>query len=107
MKILKGFLKGRNIASPSKIRPVSVRVKKSCFDILAEMVKESNILDLFAGSGALGIEALSMGAASASFVDINKRCIDKVKRTLSSLKLMPKSRVYLRDAFSQLKFFLK
>ncbi|UCD15958.1 MAG: 16S rRNA (guanine(966)-N(2))-methyltransferase RsmD [Candidatus Omnitrophota bacterium] len=98
MKILKGNLRGRNLVCPAHIRPVSMRVKKSCFDILSGQFKSAHVLDLFAGSGALGIEAISQGAATAVFVDIKKSCIDAIKKNLLRLKLLPQAKAYLKDA---------
>jgi len=105
MKILAGEFRGRNIKTPLQIRPVSLRIKKSCFDILAEEVRQKRVLDLFSGSGSLGLEALSRGAVSASFVDFDKKCINVIKKNVSMLGLEQKSRVYPKDAFSAIKDF--
>jgi 16S rRNA (guanine(966)-N(2))-methyltransferase RsmD len=105
MKVLKGKLKGKNIISPSNIRPLSVRVKKACFDILREEIKGKVILDLFAGSGSIGIEALSSEAKEVIFVDNKRRCRDTIKKNLTLFKLMPKAEVYLKDAFRIIKDF--
>jgi 16S rRNA (guanine(966)-N(2))-methyltransferase RsmD len=105
MKILKGTLKGRNISCPPNIRPVSVRVRKSCFDILREEIEEAAVLDLFAGSGALGIEAVSCGASRATFIDIKKSCIETVKKNLITFKISSRARTYNKDAFKAIKDF--
>lgn len=105
MKILKGELKGRNLLAPKGIRPVSLRVKKSCFDILGQEVENSRVLDLFAGSGALGIEAISLGAASVEFNDSVRGCILAIKKNIAALGLGPKARVDQKDAFSAVKDF--
>lgn len=105
MKVLRGSLKGRNIKCPPNIRPVSLRVKKSCFDILSEEIEDKKVLDLFAGSGALGIEALSRGAKEAVFVDIKRGCIDILKKALFSFKIASMTHTYVKDAFGAVKDF--
>jgi 16S rRNA (guanine(966)-N(2))-methyltransferase RsmD len=107
MKILKGYLKGKNIISCSGIRPVSLRVKKACFDILEEELKEKSVLDLFAGSGGLGIEAISCGARKVVFVDIKRKCVEVIRKNLISLKILPKAEIYLKDAFNGIKKFFR
>lgn len=105
MKVLKGELKGRNLLVPEQIRPAAVRVKKSCFDILHEDIAGARVLDLFAGSGNLGIEALSGGAGQVVFVDSSKGCVEIIKKNLFSFKLTDKTEIYLKDAFSAVKDF--
>lgn len=107
MKVLKGNLKGRNLISPQHIRPVAVRIKKACFDILREEIEGKKILDLFSGSGSLGIEALSCGAKEAVFVDIKRDCVEKIKQNLAFFKLTAKSEVHLKDAFRAIEDFYK
>jgi len=103
MKILAGELKKRNIVVPRGIRPVSLRVKKSCFDILADEIRGKRVLDLFAGSGSLGIEALSRGAEKAVFLDSNQRSILAIKKNIYSLKIAKKAQVYLRESLAGIK----
>jgi len=105
MKILKGELKGRNLLVPKGVRPVSVRVKKSCFDILGQELENSRVLDLFAGSGALGIEAISLGAGSVEFNDSNRGCISVIKKNIAALRVESKAEVGQKDAFSAVKDF--
>lgn len=98
MRILKGSLKGKNIVCPIGIRPVSVMVRRACFDILGEAIQGGKVLDLFAGSGSLGIESLSNGAEQAIFVDISNVCVETVKKNTLSTKIGQKIEVYLKDA---------
>lgn len=105
MKIIAGEFKGRNIKTPSGIRPVSLRIKKSCFDILGLEVQGKRILDLFSGSGSLGLEALSRGAAVATFVDFDKKCTTIIKNNVSLLGLDSKAQIYLKDASSAIRDF--
>ncbi len=71
MRVISGQCKGRKLTpiDGNRIRPTSDRVKESIFNILGPKVRDSNILDLFAGTGGLGIEALSRGATHATFID--------------------------------------
>jgi len=71
MRIISGNLKGRKLAdlSGNDIRPTSDRVREAVFNILGQKMRDARVLDLFAGTGALGLEALSRGAAHAVFVD--------------------------------------
>ena len=105
MRILSGRFKGRNIIVPSGIRPVSLRVRKSCFDILKGEIQGKRVLDLFGGSGSLGIEALSQGAEEAIFLDSNRRCVAAIRKNLAFLGLNPKEKVILKDSASGIKDF--
>lgn len=78
-------------------RPTSERVKESLFNIIARYVPCSNVLDLFAGTGSLGIEALSRGANFAVFVDKDKKCAEVIKNNLSHTKMIPKAAVIIAD----------
>ncbi len=74
MRIIGGICKGRKLVTPENnaIRPTSDRVRESIFNILGNQIKGACVLDLFAGTGALGIESLSRGADSVLFMDIAK-----------------------------------
>ena len=71
MRIVSGSLKGRKIESPywKGLRPTSERLRETIFDVLAESIEGTRVLDAFAGTGAVGFEALSRGAAQTVFVD--------------------------------------
>lgn len=73
---------------PHGIRPTQDRVRKSLFDVLGKDVADRRVLDLFAGSGALGVEALSRGAASALFVDEDAGAVRAILANLSELGLV-------------------
>ena len=77
MKIISGTLKGRNIKGYNLegTRPTMDRVKESLFAIIQNKIKDSIVLDLFSGSGNLGIEAISNGAKLCYFNDMNRECI--------------------------------
>ena len=87
MKILAGVWKGISLKHPDPplSRPTQERVKKSLFDILAGRLQESRVLDLFSGSGTLGLEALSRGAQSVTFVEWNPLCMKLLKGNLKKL----------------------
>ena len=69
------------------VRPTKDRIKESMFEILNEWIPGTDILELFAGSGSLGIEALSRGARSVVFVDRQLKCVETIKENLDSLKI--------------------
>jgi|SRR5690606_3395869 len=103
LKIIGGRLKNRNIKVPESARPVTTRVKTTIFDIISEIVEGARVLDLFAGSGNLGIEALSRGAEFAVFVDHNKESTRLIKENLKSLNLEEEGEVILADYKGYLK----
>jgi len=88
MRVIAGTYGGRALKAPKgdSTRPTSDRVRESLFSILGDRVQDARVLDLFAGSGALGLEALSRGAASVTFVDDDRAAIATIKGNLSALK---------------------
>ena len=84
MRVITGTARGRRLETLEglDVRPTTDKVKESIFNIVQFDVKDSCVLDLFAGSGQLGIEALSRGAASATFVDSSSRALSVVRRNL-------------------------
>ena len=83
MRIVAGTAGGRPLkAPPDGLRPTMDRVRAAVFSSLGDLVPDARVLDLFAGSGGMGIEALSRGAASAVFVDENAACIRCVRANL-------------------------
>lgn len=87
MKVISGIYKGRNIEGYylEGTRPTMDRVKESLFSMIQNYVQDSVVLDLFSGSGNLGIEALSEGANYAYFVDYNKKAIDTINKNISTI----------------------
>ena len=85
MRVIAGRYKGRRLQSPTwaGLRPTSDRLKESLFAILAPVVAGARVLDGFAGSGALGIEALSRGAAEVTFVDADRRALELIRANLA------------------------
>ena len=89
MRIIAGKFKGRRLAAPkgNTVRPTADRVKESVFSILREQVVNANFLDLCAGTGSIGIEALSRGAKHVTFVERAQQCIRIIKRNLAACNL--------------------
>ncbi len=85
MRVVSGSAKGRRLHTPGKldIRPTSDKIKESLFNVLGERVAESRFLDLCAGSGAVGIEALSRGAREVFFVDYSRESMELAKKNIS------------------------
>lgn len=104
MRIIAGSAKGRKIKAPkTDIRPLSGQAKESLFNILAAKVPNSSFLDVFAGSGNVGIEALSRGARIVFFVEKDKRHVKVIRENLAELNLSGRAQVYLLDALQGLK----
>ena len=106
MKVISGLYKGRNIEGffIDGTRPTMDRVKESLFSIIQNYIKDSIVLDLFAGSGNLGIEALSEGASKAYLVDKNKKAINVIKKNISTIGI-ENSFVFNMDFKQSLKYF--
>jgi 16S rRNA (guanine966-N2)-methyltransferase len=104
MRMVGGAFRGRRLAGPSSpgIRPTSDRLRESIFDILQhafdDPVSGAAVIDLFAGSGALGLEALSRGAARALFVDDGAPARALLRANIETLGLGGVTRVFRRDA---------
>ena len=104
MRVIGGTLRGRTLAAPKSegIRPTADRLREALFNILVhaygDPVGGARVLDLFAGTGALGIEALSRGAAFALFVDDGAEARALLRENVATLGLGGVSRVFRRDA---------
>ena len=85
IRVCAGRLKGRRIRVPPKTRPTSDKVREAMFDVLGVRVEGARCLDLFAGSGALGIEALSRGATLAVFCDSRAVCVRTIGENMARL----------------------
>jgi len=88
MRVIGGKYKGRKLATPKndKIRPTSDRVKESIFNIIADKIASSIVIDAYSGSGALGIEALSRGASKVYFIDKDFKAIELIKKNLEGIE---------------------
>ena len=85
MRIIAGEYKGRTIEMPNGIRPTSDKVREALFDILKSRMEGAIFLDLYCGSGAIGIEAISRGASHITFVDNNNNCISVLNKNIAKL----------------------
>ena len=104
MRIVAGEFRGRLLATPSSdaIRPTSDRLRQMIFDILVhsygDVVTGARVLDLFAGTGALGLEAVSRGAAAAVFVEEGVEARGLIRTNVEALGLTGRTRIFRRDA---------
>lgn len=98
MRVISGTARGHKLQTADGLdtRPTTDRIKESLFNIISQDLYKCKFLDLFSGSGAIGIEALSRGAEKAVFVEKDKICIDIIKKNLEFTKLKPLS-VILKD----------
>jgi 16S rRNA (guanine966-N2)-methyltransferase len=105
VRVISGQAKGHPLkAVPgSNTRPTTDKVKEALFSIIGPYFNEERVLDLFAGTGGLGIEALSRGAASAVFIDQSPQSIEIIRSNLESTRLVDRSEVYRNDARRALK----
>lgn len=109
-RILAGVFKGqrlRPLPPACLVRPILARVKKSLFDILKNRIQDSIFLDLFSGSGSVGMEALSRGARKVIFVDRNPRCIALIQKNVEEFfrrkgknQIQNQAEFHCRDVFS-------
>ena len=105
IRVIAGEAKGRKLRMvPGGVtRPIGDRVKESLFNIIGNDVIHSRWLDLFAGTGSVGIEALSRGAESVLFVDISKKAIETVILNLNHTQLVKRAKTLRSDAFDFLR----
>ena len=99
MRVISGTARGTKLLSQEgrNTRPTLDRVKEALFSIIQFRLKNANVLDLFAGSGALGIEALSRGSKFATFCDNNKGAIQTITKNIENTKVQNKSLVLQMD----------
>lgn len=104
MRVISGSAKGIKLVSvPGKTtRPITDQVKEALFNIIGFEIEGKTILDLFGGTGAVGIEALSRGAEKAVFIDNNYQAYQVIQKNLNNTKLTPYADTLKMDAFSYL-----
>lgn len=107
MRIIAGTFKNRRITAPKGMstRPTSEKLRETLFNICQNYIDGAEFLDLFAGSGAMGIEALSRGAVKATFVDNKAESIQCIKQNLQDLNLQESSQVFKGEIFTTIKKF--
>jgi 16S rRNA (guanine(966)-N(2))-methyltransferase RsmD len=112
MHIISGRFKGRTIKRPKGIRPTQDKVRKALFDILGH-IEELSFLDLFAGSGAIGLEALSQGVTKVVFVEKDRQCCETIQESIEMLDKKQASNekqeesILLMDVFGAIPIFFK
>jgi 16S rRNA (guanine966-N2)-methyltransferase len=97
LRVSGGEARGRRLKTPKNIRPTQGLVKQAIFNMVGPDIEGADVLDLFAGSGALGIEALSRGAATVTFVDRQPRGLDILRQNLDVLGLKERAKVIRSD----------
>lgn len=104
MRVIAGYAKGRELNAPKGLdtRPTLAKVKEAMFGMIQFDVEGSEVLDLFAGSGSLGIEALSRGASHAVFCDLDRKAVSVVKDNLNRLGMTDLSEVIQGDSLKSL-----
>jgi 16S rRNA (guanine966-N2)-methyltransferase len=107
MRVVTGEAKGRKLKTPKTVgtRPIMDRVKTALFDILSPEIKGVRFLDLFAGTGSVGIEALSRGAAHATFIEMNAKIVKLVRENLQITGLADRADILHSDAFKFLQAY--
>jgi 16S rRNA (guanine966-N2)-methyltransferase len=105
MRIVSGRLGGRRLRAPdgAATRPTSERVREALFSILGPPAPDTDVLDLFAGSGALGLEALSRGARSVTFVDSGRPALDSLRANIAEVGAGAAATVVAQDVLSFLR----
>jgi 16S rRNA (guanine966-N2)-methyltransferase len=101
MRIISGEFRGRKILPPQGevTRPITDRVKQSLFDILTPLLPDATVYDVFAGTGSMGLEALSRGAARATFFEKDKSALSLLRKNIVALGLADRTRVIASDLF--------
>lgn len=101
MRIIAGFHRGREILPPvgRTTRPITDRVKESLFSILTGLISDARVADIFAGTGSLGLEALSRGAKFCCFVERDRHALRLLKQNIQTLDLAQQSRVASKNAW--------
>ncbi len=100
LRIIAGEFKGRRLRTPTgrTVRPTSDKVREAWFSILQQSIPDARVLDLFAGSGALGFEALSRGAVAADFVETHRVSLTALKANIEALKVEDRVTIHRMDA---------
>ena len=97
VRVISGKAKGKRLKAPSRARPLTDQAKEALYNIIRQRVVEARFLDLFAGSGAVGIEALSRGAKAAAFVEKHRQAVNIIRENLVETGLSDLAEVYALD----------
>lgn len=109
MFIIAGLYRHQRLKSPkgSQTRPTSSRLREALFNICQQTIEEAQFLDIFAGSGAMGLEALSRGARSATFIEAHREAIQCIESNIEYLKVQRQCQVLRGEAFAMLQLLEK
>ncbi|HEX3010623.1 MAG TPA: 16S rRNA (guanine(966)-N(2))-methyltransferase RsmD [Syntrophomonadaceae bacterium] len=107
MRVIAGQAKGKRLKAPPGMntRPITDMIKEALFNVLGDTVRDSSFLDLFAGSGSVGIEALSRGAKQVVFIDNNSSAVGIIKENIINCGFSKGFSVYRNDVFKALTLF--
>ena len=99
MRVISGMLKGKNLLSPKgqNTRPTADRLKETLFNIIQGRIYESKFLDIFCGTGSIGIEALSRGAEKVTFIDSSRECGELIRKNLAGTPVLEKAGIIIAD----------
>ena len=103
MRIIAGEFRGRKLLPPEGTdvtRPITDRVKQSLFDILAPRIEGARVYDLFAGTGSMGLECLSRGAAHATFLEADRSAVQRLKKNVAALGVAGRTQVVPGDLYA-------
>lgn len=105
MRVIAGIFRSRKLKTLEGLdtRPTADRIREALFNILGVRIEQAMVLDLFAGSGALGLEAVSRGARFAVLNDISPRCVEVVQDNVEALRVQEETGVMCLDAFSAIR----
>jgi 16S rRNA (guanine966-N2)-methyltransferase len=100
LRIVAGKFTGRDLTSPNdfRVRPTAEHVRAALLDLLRADVPNARVLDLFAGTGALGLEAISRGARTADFVEFRPASLHALRANIAALRIRDRTRIFKRDA---------
>ena len=109
MRIIAGKYRGRRIKQPETAltRPTKDRIREAVFNMIGQYFPGKRVLDLFAGSGAFGLEAISRGADSCVFVEQNIECANVIKENLDSLRITDNIEIRITNVFEYIEFLHK
>src|SRR5215471_11531359 len=106
MRVIGGIYGGRRLRTPAglAVRPTSDRLRETLFNVLTPDIEGASFLDICAGSGAAGIEALSRGAAASTFVEVSRRACSAIEANLAMLGIDSEAQIVNRDAVKAIKW---
>lgn len=107
LRISAGTLKGKKLLAKTDLRPTASKVRESLFNIVGEKIKDSIFIDLYAGTGAVGIEAMSRGAERVFFVESNKKAVDAIEKTLEGCGCRARANIIKKKADAFIKNALR